>query len=207
MYRIKSYVLGPVQTNCYMIVNPDTKECVIIDPAVCSDSMVRDITEEGLIPKAILLTHAHFDHISGIEGFVNLYQTAVYVHEMDEKMLADATINMSAGMGMPVSYDKAVCLRDKEVLTIAGFQIQVLHTPGHTPGGCCYYFAKEGVLFSGDTLFCQSVGRSDFPGGDGMQLVWSIQEKLMGLPVDTIVYPGHMDETTIGFEKEHNPFI
>lgn len=207
MIKIESYAIGPVSTNCYIAVNTETKECFIVDPAVCPEQIVSHIKEEGWIPKAILLTHAHFDHISGIDGFLLAFDMPVYVHEADEEMLRDPKLNMSTDICRPYAYNNALCVKDRVALDIAGFKIQVLFTPGHTPGGCCYYIADEHVVFSGDTLFCMSVGRSDFPGGDAMQLSWSIQEKLMNLPEETKVYPGHMEETTIGFEKENNPYL
>ena len=131
----------------------------------------------------------------------------VYIHRREESTLSDSQLNVSAVFGMGNrSYSADVFLDDDQEINLAGFRIRTLFTPGHTPGGCSYYLPEEGILFSGDTLFCASVGRTDMPGGSMSQLVRSIREQLFVLPEDTIVYPGHNETTTIGFEKENNPF-
>jgi len=163
--------------------------------------------EEGLKIEAILLTHGHFDHIMGIDGFLKEYSVPVYVHEDDLKMMEDPQWNQSAIYTAGYTFAGAAPLRDGQTLSLAGYDFQVLHTPGHTPGGCCYYVKSEGVLFSGDTLFQRSVGRTDFEGSSTKDLIRGIKEKLMVLPDDTHVYPGHMGETLIGYEKRENPFI
>ena len=153
------------------------------------------------------MTHAHFDHVMGIDGWVKEFDIPVYLHEEEKQILEDPTLNLSGMFSSSYSYNQVNCLKDGEVLSIAGFDFQVIHTPGHTAGGCCYYEEAEKVLISGDTLFCQSVGRSDFPTGSMATLVRSIKEKLFELPEDVKVYPGHESSTSIGDEKKYNPFV
>lgn len=205
--KVERFVIGMIETNCYLVSNPDTKECVIIDPAVYSAKMTDHIRKEGLSVQAILLTHGHFDHIMGIEGLLKEFSVPVYAHKEEAVLLNDAQYNASSDYGKAYAYSGASYVEDGQVMDIAGMRFQVIHTPGHTIGGCCYYVEEEKVLFSGDTLFQASVGRSDLPTGNGGQLIDSIREKLMVLPEETVVYPGHMAGTTIGDEKRHNPYL
>ncbi len=205
--KIERFVLGSLGTNCFLIINEDTKELIIVDPAICPDYLLRHVESNGYQPKAILLTHGHFDHVMGIEGWVNKYQIPVYLHEEEKEILADPRLNLSYMFGRKYSYEHVECLRDGQKLETAGFHFQVIHTPGHTKGSCCYFEAAEEVLISGDTLFAKSVGRSDFPTGDGHALVRSIKERLFCLPDTVRVYPGHNELTNIGDEKMYNPFV
>jgi glyoxylase-like metal-dependent hydrolase (beta-lactamase superfamily II) len=205
--KIEKFILGSMGTNCYLLINEESKELVIVDPATCPDYLVSHIKSNGYTPKAILLTHAHFDHVMGIDGFVMEFDIPVYLHEEEKQILEDPQLNLSGVFGTSYSYHKVECLQDKQILELAGFKFKVIHTPGHTAGGCCYYEEAEGVLISGDTLFYQSVGRSDFPTGSMSTLVRSIKEKLFCLPDDVMVYPGHNDLTCIADEKLYNPFV
>lgn len=205
--KIEKFVLGSMGTNCYLLINKETKELVIIDPATCPDYVVSHVKSNGYIPRAIILTHAHFDHVMGIDGWVKEFGIPVYLHEEEKKVLEDPELNLSGVFGASYSYSDVKCLKDGQELEVSGFIFKVIHTPGHTCGGCCYYCAEEGVLISGDTLFYQSVGRSDFPTGSMGTLVRSIKEKLFCLPEDVMVYPGHNDSTCIGDEKKYNPFV
>ncbi|MGN0332870.1 MAG: MBL fold metallo-hydrolase [Lachnospiraceae bacterium] len=205
--KIKKFLTGIISTNCYIAENEETKQAVIIDPAACSKKILEYIEEEGLTIEAILLTHGHFDHIMGIDGFLEHFDIPVYVHEADEPVMNDPRLNQSATYTKGYTFSGAQYLRDKQTLELAGYKFEVIHTPGHTWGGCCYYVESEKVLFSGDTLFQRSVGRSDFETSSTSDLIYSVREKLMKLPDDTLVYPGHMGETTIGYERANNPFI
>ncbi len=205
--KIEKFVLGSIGTNCYLLINEVTKEFVIVDPAICPDYVVSHVKSNGYIPKAIFLTHAHFDHVMGIEGWVKEFDIPVYLHEDEKKLLKDPELNMSGAFGVSYSYSDVKCLKHGQEMDIAGFTFKIIHTPGHTCGGCCYYCEEEGILISGDTLFYQSVGRSDFPTGSMGTLVRSIKEKLFCLPDDVMVYPGHNDATSIGDEKKYNPFV
>lgn len=205
--KIEKFILGSMGTNCYIILNEETKECAIADPAICPETFVSHIKMQGYVPKMILLTHAHFDHVMGVDRLVKEFQVPVYLHEEEKDVLEDPALNLSTLFGANYAYQKAQGLKDGETVSVAGHEFRVIHTPGHTKGGCCYYCQAEGVLISGDTLFCQSVGRSDFPTGSMSTLVRSIKEKLMILPDDVQVYPGHESMTTIGDEKKYNPFL
>lgn len=205
--KIEKFVLGSMGTNCYLIINEETQELVIVDPATCPDYVVSHIKSNGYVPQAIFLTHAHFDHVMGIDGWVKEFGIPVYLHEEEKKILEDPELNLSGLFGTSYSYGDVKCLKDGQEMNIAGFSFKIIHTPGHTCGGCCYYCEEEGVLISGDTLFYQSVGRSDFPTGSMGTLVRSIKEKLFCLPDDVMVYPGHNDATCIGDEKKYNPFV
>ena len=206
--KIQNFVLGMVGTNCYLVVNEEEKQCILIDPAVYSGEIAEQIRREGLDLRAILLTHGHFDHIMGIDGFRKEFpEIPVYAHREEEALLKDASMNASLEFGRQYTFSGAAYAEDGDVLDLAGMQFQVIHTPGHTIGGCCYYLQEEKVLFSGDTLFQESIGRTDFPTGNGGQLMRSIREKLFILPEETAVYPGHMERTTIGDEKKYNPYF
>lgn len=205
--KVERFLTGIISTNCYLAINEETKQTVVIDPASSSPSLMNHIEAEGLKVEAILLTHGHFDHIMGIDGFLKKYDVPVYVHEDDKEMMNDPQLNQSSTYTAGYTFSGAECIRDGQVLHLAGNDFEVFHTPGHTPGCCCFYVREEGVLFSGDTLFAKSVGRTDFPGSSTSALIRSIREKLLPLPDETRVYPGHMGETAIGHEREHNPYI
>ena len=197
---VKHMVLGPVMTNCYIAYDGDIKEAVIIDPADSADIIKRKITELGVKPVAILLTHGHFDHIGAALDIKAEYGIKIYAHE-DEKDVLTSDANVASMMGMRLSVDADEYVRDRQTLLFGGVKYEVIHTPGHTKGGCCYYVASDKVLFSGDTMFCQSYGRTDFPTGSYSELINSITQKLLKLDDDVIVYPGHNEETKIGYER------
>ena len=205
--KVEKFVTGIISTNCYLVINEDTKQAVVIDPAACPSYLMSHIKSEGLKIEAILLTHGHFDHIMGIDGFLSEFDVPVYVHEEDADAMEDPVLNQSSTYTSGYTFGKARYLRDRQTLELAGYTFQVIHTPGHTKGGCCYYVASEGVLFSGDTLFQNSVGRTDFVNSSTSDLVHSVREKWFLLPDDTMVYPGHMGETKIGHEKKYNPYV
>ncbi|MCI7323343.1 MAG: MBL fold metallo-hydrolase [Lachnospiraceae bacterium] len=204
--KINQYVVGPVQTNCYFAINEDTKELLVIDPGESPKQLAEKIRQEGCTPVAILLTHGHFDHATGAEELAAEFGIQIYAYETEKETLEDSNLNVSWMIGEQKVFHADVFVKDQQELDLAGFHIRVLFTPGHTKGGCCYYFPYEEVLFSGDTLFCCSVGRSDLPGGSESQLVRSVREKLLTLPERTTVYPGHNDVTTIENERMYNPY-
>ena len=205
--ELQKCILGPVYTNCYLLKNKETGELIIVDPADCPEKIEMKISRMNGKPVAILLTHGHFDHILAAQAVKEKYNIPIYACRQEEEMLREPSINMTVHYGQGCSIVPDVFLEDLDVIRLAGFSVQMIHTPGHTQGGVCYYIEEEKALFSGDTLFCQSVGRTDFPTGKSSTLIHSIQDKLMPLPDDTMVYTGHEDMTTIGMERKYNPFL
>lgn len=208
--KVDRLVLGDFETNCYVLRNSSTaRDCLIIDTGLDADPLLDFLELNKLNPVALILTHGHADHIAGVEMLRKKYSSIlIYIHKLDAEMLGDADVNLSAMAGCSFTADKADRLIDEgDTIDKAGIWLRVIHTPGHTPGGICLYAEKDGIIFVGDTLFAGSVGRTDFPNGDMRQLISGIKSKLFALPEDTIVYPGHGPETTIGREKTDNPFL
>lgn len=199
--KIEKFLIGIISTNCYIVQNEETKEAVVVDPAAAPSYVLSHVKSKGLTIKAILLTHGHFDHILGLDGWLKEWRVPVYAHENEKELLEDPKLNMSDVYGHGYGYPNAVYVKDGQKILAAGMEFEVIYTPGHTAGGCCYYMAEEQVLFSGDTLFCHSMGRTDFPTGSEAELIRSIKEKLFVLPNETKVYPGHEAETVIAEEK------
>ncbi len=205
--NIGRMVLGVCGTNCYLIYKEDSKEVIFVDPADKGAQIYEKLAAKGFQVKAILLTHGHFDHILGCKELKELSGAPVYALQEENVLCEDAANNLSAQFGKPCTIVPDCYLKDGEVLTLAGMSLEVIATPGHTIGSCCFYFEEGKLLVSGDTLFQESVGRTDFVTGSQSQLVRSIKEKLFVLPNDTQVFPGHGDSTTIEHEKTYNPFV
>lgn len=204
--KIGRMVLGACQTNCYFLYREDCKECIVVDPADQGANIYNALKQNGFEVAGILLTHGHFDHIWGTKELRELSGAKLYALEAERELLQDAHKNVSSQVGRPYTVDADVYVKDGEEITLADMTFQVIATPGHTGGGCCYYLKEAGFLISGDTLFQESVGRTDFPTGSMGTLIRSIKEKLFVLPEEISVYPGHGDSTTIGHEKKYNPF-
>ena len=205
MMRIETIMVGQMGTNCYLVWDEESKRGFLVDPGEQADKIIRVCSRYEIKPEAILLTHGHFDHIMAAKKVKEYYQIPVYAGIHEEELLADAEKNLSAmwAEGFTMKADDLVV--DNQKIEIAGMKVTVIETPGHTSGGVCYYIEKEHVLFSGDTLFFESYGRTDFPGGSMFSLIRSLGKKLFVLPDETDVYPGHGQVTSIGYEKTHNP--
>ena len=200
--------LGIIGTNVYFLANRETGEMLLVDPADNANYIAEQCRLRKYTPVAILLTHGHFDHIFAVNDLKKLWpQVPVYAYEGERELLSDPWMNRSKQWAQPYTTKADVWVHDHEILELAGFSIEVLHTPGHTAGSCCYYIADEKTLISGDTLFHESYGRTDLQTGSQSAIFRSIQECLLKLPDDVKVYPGHMDMTTIGHEKKYNPAV
>lgn len=203
--KVEYMVLGMVSTNCYLIQNTETNELILVDPADNASRLAKQIERMEGKPVAVLLTHGHFDHIMAADDIRKKYDIPVYVHELDEEVLENPSLNLSGNWAGAYSMKADRQVREGSVLKLAGFEIKVLHTPGHTQGSCCYYFPEQQVLFSGDTLFAQSYGRVDFPTSSPSAMRDSIKRLLSELPEETGVLPGHEMTTSIAMEKRYNP--
>ena len=207
---VKTYNSNELRQNIYLYYDEQSREGMLID-AGCSPADITALTaaikESSITVKAILLTHGHFDHITAADEMRNLTGAAVYCHEAEEPMLKDPALNLAVRFNSTIAVTPDMLLNDGDVLQFGNIELTVLHIPGHTLGGVCYYDKNNGNLFSGDVLFKKSVGRTDLPNGNTAALIDGIKTKLLSLPGSTRVYPGHGPGTTIGHEVEYNPFI
>lgn len=191
--------VGMLETNCYLVYDEDRKEAILTDPGDNADFIIQCIEEREVTPVAIFLTHAHGDHVLALPAIRERYEVPVYIGAPDEAMLNNGKFNM-ADFSIYLK-DSDVRLKGGEELEIGGMKIRVLFTPGHTPGGVCYYFYEAGFVLSGDTMFYRSWGRTDFPGGSTHDLMNSLRNVLLPLPPETVVYPGHDMATDIAGER------
>lgn len=202
--KIKNIPSGPLMVNTYLVWD-DTNKGFIVDPGGFNDKIAKSIEEENIDLEYIILTHGHCDHIGGVNEIKVKYGCKVLAAEAELPMLSNSKYNMSGDFGMPVEIIPDILVNEGDTLEVGNMLLHFIMTPGHSEGGMCIRIGK--ALFSGDTLFHGSVGRTDFVGGSMNTLVNSIREKLFVLDDDTKVFPGHMGTTTIGFEKENNPFV
>lgn len=202
----EAMAVGSYMSNCYIVGSETTKEAAIIDPGAEFNKIDNKIAELELKPVMIILTHAHGDHIGAVRELVEKYNIPVYIHEYDAEALKDSEINFSKVLfrkDMTVNPD--VMLKDGDKINVGELELEIIHTPGHTPGGIS--IKVNNIMMTGDTLFNKSIGRTDFPGGSFEQIISSIKDKIFKYDDEIIVYPGHNSPTTIKSEKMGNPFV
>lgn len=208
MLTVRQYAVGPFQSNAYLVWDVAPGEALLVDAGAEAPRLLRELEEHDLELTAILQTHAHADHIAALPEIVAATGAPVYLHPDARPMLLSAEENLSAFAGIPITAPvETLAVAETDELNFLGREIQIYHTPGHAPGSVCYHFVDDGIVFTGDALFAGSIGRTDFPGGSYDLLVDCIRTKLLVLPDETQVYSGHMGPTTIGHERETNPFL
>jgi len=205
MMILRKLVVGPLASNCYIVGSESNKEGMIIDPGAEAEVILRNVKDLGLEIKSIVLTHGHIDHIGALKEVKEATGAEVAIHTDEAKSLQEQSSSTLLGLAYPTPLPPDRLLQDGDSMDIGDLHFGFLHTPGHSPGGIC--LLGQGVVFSGDTLFNFGIGRYDLPGGSHSQLMNSIHTKLMILPDDTIVYPGHGPDTTIDTERRGNPFL
>jgi len=208
--KIDTLILGSYETNCYVLRSgPEVADCIIIDTGLSPQPLLDFLRDNKLNPLAVIFTHGHADHIAGAAPLRADYPAIkLVIHKLDADMLTSPQRNLSLLAGGIYKTDPADIIIDKQgPVEFAGIKLNVLHTPGHSPGGISLYCEAEKLVFTGDALFAGSIGRTDFPGANHNQLICSVKEKLLTLPDETVVYPGHGPATTISREKAANPFL
>jgi hydroxyacylglutathione hydrolase len=202
----ETLVVGALETNCYLAYCPDTRAAAVIDPGAEPEKIIHAIAELELKPTILINTHGHVDHVGANKDIKDKYDIPLCIHEADQKMLASVLQSgLSFLLGSKASPDADRFLRDGEILDIGHQQLEVIHTPGHSPGSIS--LKSNGLIFSGDTLFCGGVGRTDLPGGSWKELEKSINERILRFPDDVLILPGHGPSTTVGQERTDNPFL
>jgi glyoxylase-like metal-dependent hydrolase (beta-lactamase superfamily II) len=205
--RIDCMELRMLPTNTYIIWNADTLDCIVVDPSDGFERLDARLMEKNLRPTAVYITHGHDDHIGSVNELKRKYGILVYIMKEEEEFAESVQYNLSMSFGHPRVIEPDMFFIDDQEVSVIGTKMKALLTPGHTVGGGCYYFPEEKMVFTGDTLFCESVGRSDFPGGNARTLIDSVRNKLLTLPDDVVVYPGHGPLTSIGHERKYNYFL
>ena len=204
--KYEHIIVGAIETNCYIVYDDETKECAVIDPGAEVEKIIRIIHQKELKPIMIINTHGHVDHVGANKDLLDEYSVPLLIHSADNPMLDQAgQTELSFFLGAKNSPPADKFLVEGEKVEIGSVQLEIIHTPGHSPGSVS--LLGEGILFSGDTLFWGGVGRTDLPGGSWNELVRSIKEKILTLPKDTLVLPGHGPKTTVDQEERQNPFI
>jgi len=204
--KYEKIVVGALETNCYLAFCEKSRECAVIDPGADPEKIIRIIDDKDLKPVVLLNTHGHIDHIGGNKAIKEKFGVPLYIHKDYEKMLKSVLQSgLALLLGSKASPAPDKLLNEGDIIDIGESKLEVIHTPGHSPGSVS--FLTDMVLFSGDTLFCGGVGRTDLPGGSWDKLVNSIRKKILTLPDETLVLPGHGPATTVGQEKESNPYI
>ncbi len=205
---VRLLCVGVMAENCYIYHDRENgrSSCLIIDPGDEAQRISRELEKLELEPEAILLSHGHFDHISAVPGLREIYPgLPVYAMKQELKLLSEPGLNLSGRYTEEIRLCDVTELCDGQSLELAGLRLRAIWTPGHTAGSCCYYDEEHGILFSGDTLFCCSYGRTDLPTGSDADIIRSIRERLLVLPEEVKVYPGHEESSTIGYERRYNP--
>jgi len=207
--KIKKLEVSTMLVNAYFYYDEETKHAVLIDPGGDASLLMKFIEDNELNLTAILLTHGHFDHIGAVEEVRAKTSAPLCIHELDGDLVLDPNKNLSKPFGLnpPISLMPDKLLKNGEIIAVGNGKLKVIHTPGHTPGGACFYDEENKILFTGDTLFRASIGRSDFPGSNHQSLINSIKKELLALPDDVLCYPGHNSETSIKYEKNNNPYV
>ncbi len=205
--KVHCLELGPIETNSYIVCNEDTKQALLIDPSDGADKIIRVLEDGNYTPVAIYITHGHDDHFGSVNELKRKYGLLVYIMKEEEEFVESILYNLSQDFGHPRVIEPDMFFIDGQTVRVLDTEMKALLTPGHTVGGACYYFPEEKMVFTGDTLFRGSIGRSDFPGGDYKTLLHSLCEVLMKLPDDVTVYPGHGPASSIGEERKYNPFV
>jgi hydroxyacylglutathione hydrolase len=204
---VKRLVVGPIQTNCYLVGCEETREGAVIDPGGDPQVILAEAEKAGLVIKYIINTHCHFDHTLANGDLMKATDAPLVIHRAEIPILEAGGGASLFGLRVQNSPPANVLVDEGEVITLGKIELKVLHTPGHSPGGISLYTEAESILFSGDTLFNMGIGRTDLPGGDFHTLMESIKTKILTLPDETVVYSGHGPQTTVGREKGGNPFI
>jgi glyoxylase-like metal-dependent hydrolase (beta-lactamase superfamily II) len=202
---VEVFTLGELQANCYLVACEKTGKAMVIDPGGDPAAVIQTANRLKLAIELIVNTHGHIDHMAGNARLRQSTGAALFIGAGDGPMLGNPALNLSSWVGNPVAMEADGLLADGDCITVGELTFTVIHTPGHSPGGICLH--TNGAVFTGDTLFAGSIGRSDLPGGDGEQLMASLEHRLMTLSSDTVVYPGHGPSSTIASEKRCNPFL
>lgn len=204
--KLESLVVGPIQVNCFIITCPTTHQSAIVDPGDDADRILRKCESQNINLTKILLTHGHFDHIGAVHHIKKATDAEILMHKADEFLIQAAPMQAAAfGLPAPPTFTVDTYIQEGDEITVGELAAAVIETPGHTPGGVCFQFEND--LFAGDTLFYGGIGRTDLPGGNYDQILQSIKTKLFVLPDELRVYSGHGPATTIGREKQYNPFV
>lgn len=203
---LETVCVGPMEANCYILASQENSSAIIIDPGADERRIKQVLDKHKLKPAFIINTHGHYDHIGSDDKF----GVPVYIHSQDLALLQNSELNLSGLFAVPYQVNSEIrAVEDKAVIELEDIRLKVIHLPGHTPGGIALLMGKPAnkIVFTGDSLFCQGIGRSDLSGGDESLLIKSVKEKLLTLSDDTVIYPGHGPSSTIGEEKRNNPFL